>query len=296
MNKLVNRVVKIIRFLFKNTVFHNSRIFLKYYSKYSLYINNEIKSHDNVKIEFRGIEFMINTDKGGIEPSIVTGTWEHKEIKIFSKKIMNCDSFIDIGANVGIYSLLAYKFNPNLKSIVAIEPHPKTISILNNNLFGISNKQIQIRVIHGALGNYDGMAKLINLDVPSASRISVNQEFSTSNIDTDLVRVLKLDSLVDIMDHSGKFFCKIDVEGLEPSIIEGGEEFISRFKPRLLFELSSSNMNKSGINPLRAIKILKSNYKEVRVLTPRFTIKSKDIEGTLLYYSLKSGIYAIYLE
>ena len=67
------------------------------------------------------------------------------------------DIVLDIGANIGLFSLFAAKYTKN--KIFAIEPFPDNIKYLRNNI-EINNYQKIIKTYPIAISNYNGIKKL----------------------------------------------------------------------------------------------------------------------------------------
>src|SRR5205823_8966527 len=62
------------------------------------------------------------------------GVWEPHLTRWIVRRLVCGDAFIDVGANVGYYSLLASKLVGTSGSVVAIEASPATFKILQSNL------------------------------------------------------------------------------------------------------------------------------------------------------------------
>jgi hypothetical protein len=290
---IFDKTVNFIRYFFKNSRLQQSRLFLIFYDIYAKKLNEHNINKKIVTINFQGIDLLMNTDSRGIEPTIISGSWEINEIKLFRKKIINCDSLIDVGANVGIYSLLGLKVNPSLKNLIAIEPHPETYQILRQNLSIHLMSNVKLHTINKGASELSGFAELTNTDIPAATRL---KNFSTNGSNYNRVEVINLDSLIEFFSQNSKLFIKIDVEGLEPSIICGGQKLITKFHPKILFELSSQNLKISNDSIENAAKVLELNYKIVNVITPRKTIRSREVTQTLIEFASKRGIFSVYFE
>lgn len=127
--------------------------------------------------------------------------------------------FIDIGANIGLYSLIA-NTNPNFKAIYSFEPHPETFQYLLENIernhankckayaLAIADK-CETQTIH-VKPNHSGVATL--RDVKS-------NEGYQSSIDIVCIDAKKLESLVD-NPSKHPISIKIDVEGFELVVIK----------------------------------------------------------------------------
>ena len=122
--------------------------------------------------------------------------------------------FIDIGANQGLYSLVASK-NEKIQKVFCVEPSLKTIKILKSNL--LKNQVLDFEIIPFAISDKEGRASLKNFENHSgkSTLLESNQEFdNTEKIDS--ITHLNLEKLII---SSNNLFIKIDVEGLEEIVI-----------------------------------------------------------------------------
>jgi FkbM family methyltransferase len=152
-----------------------------------------------------------------------TGKSGFKLSSIISKLDRNV-KFIDIGANVGLYSLIAEE-NPNICNVIAIEPNPIAIESLTSNIRQNSAKKIDI--VQGAVakGNDEitlhynswhiGMGSTERIGEHSLKVRSLNREF--------------FDKIFAQDDQ--QTFVKIDVEGAEHIVI--AELFESRLASQI---------------------------------------------------------------
>lgn len=139
----------------------------------------------------------------------------------------------DIGANIGNHSrYFANKFN----KVVSFEPNPMIIDILKFNTKSFSN----VSVFEYAIGNYEGSAKIygnkLNIGGFSAlpDRSIHDQQSAEDNFESSSIKIISLDSMQDHLENLQ--FVKIDVEGLEKSVIESAKQSILKFKPIIAFE------------------------------------------------------------
>ena len=145
------------------------------------------------------------------------------------KAIKQGDVFLDVGAGVGTYALRAAAMGAE---VIAFEPHPQTLEKLRRNvdLNRLDDHTSRITVIEYAL--FDGGEYPVELHAEVFGRhypIPDNYE----------VEVAKLDEFeFDRVD-----WVKLDVEGAELGVIEGGKETIARCLPVILCE------DHDGINP-----------------------------------------------
>lgn len=123
-----------------------------------------------------------------------------------------CDLFLDIGANIGLFSIRAAKAG-HAKRIVAFEPDPRNrdqfaANILLNGLSG------QIEVEPMAVSNRSGPVRFTFYPETSTGQSRVDENGGTDSVDA-----VRIDDVVDLKD--GTLFAKIDIEGHETAAVEG---------------------------------------------------------------------------
>ncbi|MBA3075790.1 MAG: FkbM family methyltransferase, partial [Anaerolineae bacterium] len=131
------------------------------------------------------------------------------------------DIFFDVGANVGVYSILASGVSGS--KTVSIEPIQESFENLRRNI-NLNNLDSKIRIIHAAAGRENGIIKMTrNMD--TMNHVVIPSEEETQNICE--VPVIKLD---DLVQDGITQIIKIDVEGFESNVIEGAKTMLSQRK------------------------------------------------------------------
>ena len=140
------------------------------------------------------------------------------------------DTFIDVGANIGYYTILAGKaIGPN-GSVLAIEPEPINLKYLRQNIS--QNQLTNAKVIASVASSIHGQVKLYLSPVSSGEHSLLRK--TTKYIE---VEAQTLDDLV-INDGLKPRLIKIDVEGAEMNVLAGAKKTIASFKPVIIFEYS----------------------------------------------------------
>jgi FkbM family methyltransferase len=129
-----------------------------------------------------------------------------------------CKSFYDVGANIGIYSLIVAS-SALQTSVYAFEPHPVTFSLLQENI-ALNGLQERIRAFPIALGKTKGEVEFTDIPGSSTNRVIINGNLSTSP--TTTVEMYTGDSLIQQLGGSPDVV-KIDVEGFENQVLWGFE-------------------------------------------------------------------------
>jgi FkbM family methyltransferase len=139
------------------------------------------------------------------------------------------DVFVDVGANIGVYSLLASTI-PDV-TILAFEPSSLAYQRLLENLR--INGLNQVKAHNIALGSADRTGYLTT-DKDTTNRI-VDPENTNSRF-IEPVTVRSLDSFFREYHVQKPSLIKIDVEGHELAVLEGAWETITAARPVLIIE------------------------------------------------------------
>jgi FkbM family methyltransferase len=148
--------------------------------------------------------------------------------------------FIDIGANVGVYTLKAAKEVGDAGLVVAVEPFIGTACQLLTNVR--SNGCRNVRVRNVCVGRNTQEAKLyLNKGKPhSFGLLPVGNAESISVLSVSLDDLSRWESLQRLD------YLKIDAEGAEAAILEGAIETIARFRPVVQVEITKRNSTLSA--------------------------------------------------
>ncbi len=165
------------------------------------------------------------------------GSYEPELSEIFLGSVNSQDSFLDIGSNIGYYSVLA--IGANLKSICAVEPSKEIFDSLLKNLkynFFASNTSV---ILPFNLG-FSDTCQLLNFIPPKSGNLGVGRFIDIDHKDTLPSRSLVLpvvpgDQVIASLPFRPTVI-KIDVEGFEFKVLMGMKNFLrSANKPRLIF-------------------------------------------------------------
>ena len=137
------------------------------------------------------------------------GLSEFEEMSFVLHFIEKEDLFIDVGANVGCFTLLASGVKK--ANTIAIEPLPSTFQHLCNNLI-INKLEENVEVLNIGMGAKEG-----NLEFTQHN--SQNNHVATKN-DSNTVSV-QIKTLDNVLKDKNPTMLKIDVEGIERAVIDG---------------------------------------------------------------------------
>jgi len=174
-----------------------------------------------------------------IEQSIYErGVYEHGTMSIIDKFLRKGDTFMDVGANIGLMTLLAAKKVEKSGKVYAFEANPVILKELKANI--IKNNFQSVYVEFCALGAFNGEGTL------SENKFNENRGASTmlENSDSDGKRYKVPVKMLDKLPIEKCDLIKIDVEGWEMEVLNGGRQFFStQDAPAIIIECSKDRVN-----------------------------------------------------
>lgn len=181
---------------------------------------------------------------------------EIKLAKFFIKNWRDGDVFYDIGANYGVYTYLASEFIYS-GEIHSFEPIPSVFSYLKLNTKHLENN---IFLNNIALSDADKNIKLyFNRDGSGSSTLIKNiADHYLKNVVGMDIKTTTLDSYIE--NHTPPTFIKLDVEGSEPDVINGGINFFRNFSPIIAMEILPSFLGGEIYSIVAARKFLDLGY------------------------------------
>jgi FkbM family methyltransferase len=165
-----------------------------------------------------GARFFARNGETGLTQNIYTGLQEFSDMAYVLHVMSPEDLFVDIGANVGSYTLLACRAVGARG--YAFEPIPATYARLFEN---IRLNQIENRVtcLNIGIGSAPGTIKF-TAGLDTMNHVLADGEIDPSALD---VKVVTLDSILANADPA---LIKIDVEGYEMPVLEGASQTLKK--------------------------------------------------------------------
>ncbi|GAB4383999.1 MAG: hypothetical protein Kow0022_05250 [Phycisphaerales bacterium] len=172
---------------------------------------------------------------------IGTGVWEPTLTHIMRELFAQCRCFVDVGANIGYFALLADRLAPPGVRVHAFEPEARCADLLALNVE--RNGAASVSIVRAAVAERQGSATLHCSSInPGDNR------FHSTGCDraTQKVKTVALDDYFAAVDSPLPDLIKIDAQGAEPSIIAGMRRLIERSAPRIVLEFWPVGFARSG--------------------------------------------------
>jgi len=169
----------------------------------------------------------------------LNNNWEPSETNFFISRLHSGDTVLDIGANIGWFSLVAAKHIGNTGVVHSFEPRPETARMLIRTL-ALNNLRSIVHAWEYALSDEAGEIEInwgVGTDNPGGSFISEISSKNKVGIQSARCKAMRLD---DLLPDIKPDVIKIDVEGAEPLVFSGAVNALKRGRPVVLSELFPS--------------------------------------------------------
>lgn len=178
------------------------------------------------------------------------------EYQFFRNHDFGAGDIIDVGANIGVLSVFLARRFPE-KRVFAVEPSPTTASALRRNV--LLNQCSNIQIIQSAVSDKAGEI-LFHADPVSRGTASIAKYTSSVSL---RVPACTLDQMVQENRIEKIALLKVDVEGFEDLVFDGGRDTLAARRARVVyFEICPPIAAAAGFDPLSpATKLREFGYR-----------------------------------
>ena len=182
----------------------------------------------------------------GATGNIYAGLHEFNDMAFCLHLLRSEDLFVDVGANIGSYTVLASKVVG--ADSITLEPVPNTFSRLQRNI-SINEISSLVDARCCAVGAANGAIKFSS-DCDTTNRV-VDDKYKGTSVE---VPVMSLDEILQTLKPT---LIKIDVEGYEPEVMEGAKETL---KNDSLLAVLLETVNSEIENALKENGFISASY------------------------------------
>lgn len=185
----------------------------------------------------------------------VTGRYEPNEFCLLSRLLKPGMTFIDIGANMGLFTLFAASRVGAAGRVVTIEPSTREMQILKDNVE--RNALGNVKLYPMALSDRASEAELLVARLQNSGHNTLGAfGYNTALDHREEVRTLRLDELVQSEKLDRVDVIKMDIEGGELAALRGAGETLERFRPVVLIELSDRALQHQSSTSAEVLALL----------------------------------------
>ncbi len=208
--------------------------------------------------------FLAQNDDGVALRCLWNGNYEPMTTALWAALCKDASCILDVGAHTGLYSLIAHAANP-AAAVISIEPFPLNFARLLLNLR--SNDHSADFALNMAVSNQTGD---MHFSVSTgAGYLSTGGKISSSSEDNSFP--VKATTLEEIVENTGARLdlIKIDVEGHEHQVLQGGLTVLDDRSPDLIFE-SAFSQNTGALEAL----LVRRGYRFYIIYEDKLTLES----------------------
>ncbi|NKC31760.1 FkbM family methyltransferase [Falsiroseomonas selenitidurans] len=214
----------------------------------SYFVQNAYLGDNTALARLQGrLKIFVDTRGNDIAPHLLMdGAWEPDDTSLFQRLIQPGDTVLDLGAHLGVYSLLGALATGPTGRVEAFEPNPRFAALLARSL-AVNGFADFARVNNMAVGAEEGVAELLfSYAWGGGGHISVNPGHVPEGDEIRACRVVAVDDMfpdpafqVNVM--------KIDVEGTESRAVRGMWNLLARSpRARVMFEFAPGMLAAQG--------------------------------------------------
>jgi FkbM family methyltransferase len=169
------------------------------------------------------------------------GTFEREETDLARRLLQDADVFVDVGANVGLYTCLARAAR---RRVIAVEPLQRNLDYLYANLRANGFEDVEVFPV--------GLAEAAGLATLFGGSTGASLIRGWADAPAPLQRTIPLSTLDTLLGDrfaGRRLLIKIDVEGAELGVLRGAARTLARVPaPVWLVEISRGELHPDGVN------------------------------------------------
>ena len=225
---------------------------------YSYLFRHLKPAQDTIMVDVRGIKMYADVrGYNGLGPGSIHGAYEKGETELVKKTVREGMAVVDIGANIGYYTLIIAKIVGGKGKVYAFEPDPENYRLLVKNieLNGYDN----VIPMQKAVSNRTGTTELFLHPVDMGSHRIYNSNDGRESIKIEMV---SLDEFFEGKENKVDVI-KMDVEGAEIAALQGMKNILQNNDDVKIFtEFSPAATRTFGYSPEEGLnELIKSGFK-----------------------------------
>jgi len=170
--------------------------------------------------------------------------WEPASTNIVHSIVKQGDVVLDIGANIGYFTVIMSKIVGEAGKVLAFEPTKHFGEVLQKTIE--VNALKNVRLYNYGLSDKSSETK-ISIGDSSATIHWLDNQGGGGVRGVESITLKKLDDIANSLNIEKLDFIKIDVDGHEPAFLEGAWNTIDKYKPIILMEIDHLHYLKAGV-------------------------------------------------
>ncbi len=194
----------------------------------------------------------------------VSQTYEPDTAMVLQSWLTPGAVFLDIGANVGLFTLLGSRWVGATGRVIAVEPSPRERQRLDAHLR--LNAVDNVDVVAAAVADREGTGELMVASPERSGLNTLGRRFAYDDVtiaERVSVPLVTLDAIVQGAGLTRVDVIKLDIEGGEVAALEGAATTLRRFRPKLIVEVVANALASCGASVERLCELLRASAYEL---------------------------------
>ena len=208
-------------------------------------------------VNYNGFKLQLKLDDWIQENIFFLGEYEKAELKVLATHLKPGEVFLDLGANLGVFTLHASKIVGKSGKVISFEPFSTNHNALGEHIK--INNLLNVKIEKLAVGSESGSITLY-LDESEENLGMVTANY-VENAVVEKVEVVSIDSYLEAHPIHSVDFIKIDIEGFEYATLLGLENTLKKHQPKILIEILADIVMQGAEEKVHEF-LLKLGYKK----------------------------------
>ena len=182
-------------------------------------------------------------DTGYLDRQIIgTGGYEPESMSAVHRLVREGDVVLDVGANIGYYTVRFGKLVGSGGRVIAAEPTLNYRNILERNI--AENGLTNVRILDYG---FSDRADTVRIDIGPSSATMHSPAGFDRVLFQETITISRLDDVAESLGLQRLDFVKIDVDGHEPFVLRGAWAVLGKYSPIILMEISHLHYFQAGV-------------------------------------------------
>ncbi len=182
----------------------------------------------------------------------LSGKWDTKISQVITSELRTGATMVDIGANIGYFTLLSSNLVGPKGRVIAVEPSHRNASRLMENLW--LNQVANTAVISIGAGSHGNFSKL---NFPTYNNAGAATFRGNNTVQDQVAAILRLDDVFEMLSVVPDLI-KIDIEGYEFEALQGMANTLKKYQPVVISELTDAFLIELGQSSRQLIEFMES--------------------------------------
>jgi FkbM family methyltransferase len=232
-----------------------------------------------------GARFWVHARSDLAKRVILGGVYEPELCEIIRRVWRGPGKVVNVGANVGFWSIGLLNLVPDIQRVLAIEPNPDALELLRENI-ALNDVGDRVFPIQACVAETEGSIEFETVqDMPEYSSIGriIHPAVSGKARVRIPVAARPLGKILGEEAHGIRMIL-IDTEGAEYLVLAGARDVLITYRPVVIFECYNPYLGNFGHSVAMVRQLLKGCGYVVRNAEPPHNLLPDDFEGEALAY------------